>query len=69
MMPTVQTDQNAVWEDVRTYPIYKVETSMCSHPLYTGTQRIIDTEGRVEKFNKKHRVLGVSEGRRAAAGT
>ncbi|MBK9308836.1 MAG: type B 50S ribosomal protein L31 [Nitrospira sp.] len=55
MMSTVQTDQTAVWEDGRTYPIYKVETSMYSHPLYTGTQRIIDTEGRVEKFNKKYR--------------
>ncbi|MBM4127589.1 MAG: type B 50S ribosomal protein L31 [Nitrospira sp.] len=64
MMSTVQTDLTTVWEDGRTYPMYKVETSMYSHPLYTGTQRIIDTEGRVEKFNKKYRGRGAAGGRR-----
>jgi large subunit ribosomal protein L31 len=24
-----------------------------SHPFYTGQQKIMDTAGRVEKFNKK----------------
>ena len=47
----------------------KVEMSMYSHPLYTGPQRIIDTEGRVEKFYKNYRVLGASGGRHAAAST
>ena len=69
MMSTVRTDQATVWEGGRTYPIHKVETSMDSHPLYTGTPRTIDTEGRVEKFNKKRRVLGASGGRRAAVST
>lgn len=64
MMSTVQTDQTTVWEDGRTYPLYKVETSMYSHPLYTGTQRIIDTEGRVEKFNTKYRGQRTSGGPR-----
>jgi large subunit ribosomal protein L31 len=25
-----------------------------NHPLYTGSQRMIDTEGRIEKFLKKY---------------
>jgi large subunit ribosomal protein L31 len=25
-----------------------------NHPFYTGSQRIIDTEGRVEKFERKY---------------
>jgi large subunit ribosomal protein L31 len=25
-----------------------------NHPFYTGSQKIIDTEGRVEKFNRKY---------------
>jgi len=25
-----------------------------NHPFYTGSQKIIDIEGRVEKFNKKY---------------
>lgn len=27
-----------------------------NHPFFTGSQRIIDTEGRVEKFMRKYRV-------------
>jgi len=27
-----------------------------NHPFFTGSQRIIDTEGRVEKFMKKYRI-------------
>lgn len=27
-----------------------------NHPFYTGSQKIIDTEGRVQKFNKKYQL-------------
>lgn len=39
----------------RTLPYVKIDISSASHPFYTGTQKILDTEGRVEKFNKKFR--------------
>jgi large subunit ribosomal protein L31 len=39
--------------DGKTYPLYKVDVSSASHPFYTGTQRILDTAGRVEKFGNK----------------
>jgi large subunit ribosomal protein L31 len=26
-----------------------------NHPFYTGSQRILDSEGRVEKFEKRYR--------------
>jgi large subunit ribosomal protein L31 len=55
MKSAVETDKTIQWKDGQEYPLYAVETSMYSHPLYTGTQRIIDVEGRVEKFNKKYR--------------
>ena len=31
------------------------KTDICSncHPFYTGKHKIMDTEGRIEKFNKK----------------
>ncbi|MFQ5455974.1 MAG: 50S ribosomal protein L31 [Nitrospirota bacterium] len=32
----------------------KIEICSACHPLFTGTQKIIDTEGRVEKFKKKY---------------
>lgn len=31
----------------------KVETCNECHPFYTGTQRFVDTAGRIEKFQRK----------------
>jgi len=31
-----------------------VEICNACHPFYTGKQKILDTAGRVEKFNKKY---------------
>lgn len=35
--------------------IESISVDICSkcHPLYTGKQKFIDTEGRIDKFNKK----------------
>ena len=37
------------------HPDYK-KTTICSHchPFYTGQQKILDSEGRVERFNKRY---------------
>ena len=51
---TVQTRDTIVWEDGNEYPLYKLDISSASHPFYTGTQKIVDTEGRVERFMKKY---------------
>jgi large subunit ribosomal protein L31 len=40
--------------DGEEYPLVEVEISSDSHPFYTGEQRLVDTEGRVEKFRKKY---------------
>ena len=32
----------------------KVEICSKCHPFYTGTQKLVDTAGRVEKFKKKY---------------
>ena len=32
----------------------RVEICSVCHPFYTGTQRLVDTAGRVEKFRKKY---------------
>nr|YP_010851480.1 ribosomal protein L31 [Echinothamnion hookeri]WGH14449.1 ribosomal protein L31 [Echinothamnion hookeri] len=32
----------------------KIDIWSGNHPFFTGSQRIIDTEGRVEKFIKKY---------------
>jgi len=45
------------------YPLAKVEISAASHPFYTGTMTIIDTAGRVERFEKRY---GRRKGKAAA---
>ncbi|KND61213.1 MULTISPECIES: type B 50S ribosomal protein L31 [Burkholderiaceae] len=49
---TIQTRETAEFEG-KTYPLAKIEVSSESHPFYTGQQKIMDTAGRVEKFNNK----------------
>ena len=34
-------------------PAIKVEMCSACHPFYTGKQKMLDTAGRVERFNKK----------------
>jgi large subunit ribosomal protein L31 len=41
-----------------TYPVIDVEISSASHPFYTGKQRIMDSAGRVEKFNSRYKNFG-----------
>ncbi|MBT3982607.1 MAG: type B 50S ribosomal protein L31 [Bacteriovoracaceae bacterium] len=49
---TVPTNQT-IEKDGKEYPLYKTDISSASHPFYTGKQRVLDSEGRVEKFRKK----------------
>lgn len=36
------------------YPLYTVDISSASHPYYTGQQKLMDTEGRVEAYYRKY---------------
>ncbi len=49
---TIKTDATETYEGVE-YPMVKLDISSESHPFYTGTQKIVDSEGRIEKFKKK----------------
>lgn len=51
---TARTDRTTVWEDGETYPLVVVDISAASHPFWTGTQRVLDTAGRVEKFYQRY---------------
>jgi large subunit ribosomal protein L31 len=50
----VQTSETIEWEDGNTYPLVKLEISDKSHPFFTGKQKMLDSTGRVERFNKKY---------------
>ena len=51
---TQNTSDTIVWEDGNTYPLVKLEISNKSHPFFTGKQKMLDSAGRVERFNKKY---------------
>ncbi len=55
---TVSSSKTIEWEDGNTYPVIDVEISSASHPFYTGKQRIMDSAGRVEKFNSRYKNFG-----------
>ena len=51
---TIETSETIVWEDGNEYPLAKVEISSESHPFFTGQMKIVDTAGRVERFEKRY---------------
>ena len=51
---TIETNETVKWEDGNEYPLAKVEISAFTHPFFTGTMKIIDTAGRVERFEKRY---------------
>ena len=51
---TATSGRTIEWEDGNTYPLLTVDITADSHPFWTGTQRLVDTAGRVEKFNRRY---------------
>jgi len=54
VLSRVQCACGNTWETRSTKPVLKVEVCSACHPYFTGEQRIIDTEGRVERFKKRY---------------
>lgn len=50
---TLRGTDTIEWEG-ETYPVVDVEISSASHPFWTGRGRVLDAEGRVEKFNRRY---------------
>ncbi len=51
---TAEAKETAVWEDGNEYPVVKLEISNTSHPFFTGKNMLVDTAGRIDKFNKRY---------------
>jgi large subunit ribosomal protein L31 len=49
-----QSKETIVYEDGNEYPVIKLEISNTSHPFYTGKNVLVDTAGRIDKFNKRY---------------
>lgn len=55
---STMTSQKTIELDGETYPVIDVEVSSESHPFYTGKQRIMDSAGRIDKFNQRFKSFG-----------
>jgi large subunit ribosomal protein L31 len=60
---TAKSDEKIKWEDGNEYPLIKVHISSASHPFYTGQEKLVDTEGRLDRFTAR---LKAAEERRLA---
>jgi large subunit ribosomal protein L31 len=49
---TVATEET-ITIDGATYPLVKVHISSASHPFFTGQEKLVDIEGRVDKFKAR----------------
>ena len=52
---TAEKRDTVKWEDGNEYPVVKLDISHTSHPFFTGKQVLVDTAGRVDKFNQRYR--------------
>lgn len=50
---TAASEETTKWEDGNEYPLVKVHITSQSHPFFTGEERIVDIEGRVDKFKAR----------------
>ena len=49
------------WETRSTKQDIRIEICSVCHPFFTGEQRIVDTAGRVERFNKRFGMMPTVE--------
>ena len=50
---TAKSNETTKWKDGNEYPVIKMHISSASHPFFTGEEKIIDTEGRVDRFKAR----------------
>ncbi len=51
---TINPSETITWTDGNEYPLAKVEISAFTHPFFTGQMKIVDTAGRVERFERRY---------------
>lgn len=62
---TVAAEETITIDGVE-YPLVKIHISRTSHPFFTGEERIVDIEGRVDKFKARAAAGAASKDKRAA---
>ncbi|MDR1197096.1 MAG: type B 50S ribosomal protein L31 [Candidatus Nomurabacteria bacterium] len=63
---TAESTETIKWEDGQEYPLVKIYISSQSHPFFTGEEKIIDTEGRVDRFAARMKAAADAKAKKAA---
>ena len=64
---TIASEETTKWEDGNEYPLVKVHISSSSHPFYTGQEKLVDIEGRVDKFKARREAAEKARAAKAKA--
>jgi large subunit ribosomal protein L31 len=66
---TVKTSETIRLEDGKEYPLVKVHISSSSHPFFTGQEKLVDIEGRVDRFKARQLAADKARAEKVAAST
>lgn len=50
---TIESEATIEYEG-QTCPLVDVQISSASHPFWTGRDKVVDSEGRIERFNRRY---------------
>jgi large subunit ribosomal protein L31 len=65
MKSTAVTDDTITFEGSE-YPLVKIHISSASHPFFTGQEKLLDVEGRVDKFKARTKAANDAKEKAAA---
>lgn len=63
---TVKSDETTKWEDGNEYPLVKVHISSSTHPFFTGQEKVLDLEGRVDRFEARRKAAEAAKAAKLA---
>lgn len=63
---TVKTNETTKWDDGNEYPLVKVHISSSTHPFFTGQEKVLDLEGRVDRFEARRKAAEEAKAAKAA---
>ncbi len=66
---TVKTSETIKLEDGKDYPLVKVHISSSSHPFFTGQEKLVDIEGRVDRFKARQLAANKARAEKVASST
>jgi len=64
---TVKTAEMIRFDDGKEYPLVKVHISSSSHPFFTGQEKLVDIEGRVDRFKARKEAADKAKAEKVAA--